>query len=395
MYICIKLFNMKKIFWIFVVSALFTGCSIINVRHITSDTSLTKKSGFFYNLPKTVVTVDIAVDKIYKIKGPYSAYADKFLGLKSVIQTNSTYFEISDIKLNSYSMPDADQYYFVETGKGFKNTIPLQFQLTEAGYMVGVNNLDIEFNEQSTDNTGVNTMADGDDINANFSINYNLIEKIDTIIQKVTLDTAIIEKKTLQKIMVEKTLEQKAKEAADFIMSVKESRYNLLNGQNEVPYSKEAIAFMIEELDKTEQEYLSLFIGKTATQSFHYYYTYCPKNSGLDSAKLLGRFSVSEGVLDSTRFIGKDIVIAFAPSKDTEYVGKFITDNINPKQKKHSFVYRIPEYAEVVVKVNNEEFTKSQFIINQFGYIAEMPYSKGMQLNFYPKSGALKMIKSK
>lgn len=386
---------MKKIIWAIVISAVFSSCASLNVKHIDSNTSLTKKSGFFYNLPKTLVSVDVSVNKVYKIKGPYSVYADKFLGLKSIILTNTSYYEINDIKLNSYSKPDADQYYFIETGNNGKSSIPLQIQLSEAGFLVGANYTGTDDNEQNQNSGEISNFSVDDDINANFSVNSNLTEKIDTVIEKVNLDTITIEKKILKKVMVEKTLEQKAKEAADFIMSVKEAKFNLLNGMNEVTYSKEAIAYMVEQLDKTEAEYMNLFTGITATQTFHYYFTYCPEYSEYGSGKLLGKFSVSEGVLDSSRFIGKDIVLQVTPSLDTKKIDKFISDNYNAKRKKHGFYYRIPEYAEITVKVNNVEYTKSQFLINQFGVISEMPYSKGMQLNLFPKSGALKMMKSK
>ena len=49
------------------------------------------------------------------IKGPYSEYAYKYLGLKNIITENTTTYQISDVDINTASEPDPNQYYFVET----------------------------------------------------------------------------------------------------------------------------------------------------------------------------------------------------------------------------------------------------------------------------------------
>jgi hypothetical protein len=385
---------MKKVIFIIFITGLFASCSKFNVRNVNTVLEHSKKSGFYYNLPKTSVGIEVSVNKVYKIKGPYSSYALKYLGLTSVITANSTYYEINNIKINSCPVPDSENYYFIETGNGSANKAAIMLQLLESGFLVSANDKGIELNEQSSDAEGNSSVSYIEDINSYFSVNSNLTEKIDTVIEKVNLDTTTIEKKVLRKVVVEKTLEQKAKEAADFIMSVKEAKFNLLNGLAEVAYSKEAISYMVEELSKTETEYLNLFTGITVTQTYSTNYTYCPSASEAMSDIVLCRFSPSEGLLDTTRFIGKDITIKFSRSADTKGISENILQNVNLKQKTHGFFYRIPEYAEVSVNVGETLKAKTRLLINQFGVIAEMPYSKGMQLNFYPKTGALKMVKS-
>lgn len=386
--------DMKKIVFIILIASIFASCSKFNVRNVNSVFDVSKKSGFYYNLPKTAVGIDVSVNKVYKIKGPYSTYALKYLGISNVITFNSTYYEINNVKINSSPVPDPDNYYFVETGSGSANKASVMLQLSESGFLLSANDKGDDFNEQNGDTEKNSLVNDVEDVNSYFSVNSNLTEKMDTVIEKVNLDTTTIEKKVLKKIVVEKTLEQKAKEAADFIMSVKEAKFNLLNGMAEVTYSKEAISYMVDELTKTETEYLNLFTGITVTQTYIKHYTYCPQLSETTSGALIGRFSPSEGLLDTTRFIGKDITIQFARSYDTKGVSESLTKSANPKQKLHGFYYRIPEYANVSVNVGNAEKANARMLVNQFGVVADMPYSKGMLLNFYPKTGALKMVKS-
>jgi hypothetical protein len=107
----------KVIFSAFVLIG-FASCATISVRHLDTNGDKPKSGGVYYSLPKTIVTVEVTLNKTYKVKGPYSSYAQKYLGLSNIITENSTSYDLAGITLNSYSVPDPDQYYFVEVPKG-------------------------------------------------------------------------------------------------------------------------------------------------------------------------------------------------------------------------------------------------------------------------------------
>ena len=65
----------------------------------------------------------------------------------------------------------------------------------------------------------------------------------------------------LKRTMVEKSPEQKAREAADFISKIKEDRFNLLTGYQEVSYNQETLEYMDTQLKLLEKEYMKLFTG--------------------------------------------------------------------------------------------------------------------------------------
>ena len=86
----------------------------INVFHIDKHTILSNREGVYYSLPRTVIKVNVTVDRIENYKGPYAEYALKYRGLKNVVESSSVEYKITDIKVTTSAEPDPDQYYFVE-----------------------------------------------------------------------------------------------------------------------------------------------------------------------------------------------------------------------------------------------------------------------------------------
>ena len=372
-----------------------SACSTIKVHHVEKNEKLPKLNGVFYSLPKTAISVEVTVYKTYKIKGPYSIYANKYLSLSNIINENSVSYSLDEIKMNSYSIPDPDQYYFVESAKGCKKKNPLLLELTEAGF---INSINRSSELKATSNTLSSSFEANEEFTQpvnQFSVNMNIAETFDTIIEKVILDTITIEKKVLKKKFVEKTLEQKAKEAADFIMLVKESNFNLLNGYSEVNYSKESLEYMNEELKKTETEYLNLFTGITVKHQLKYYFTYIPDFYGNSIELPLFSFSEKEGVTDTSSSKGESVYLSVNRSGNTNLISDFIDKKTNIKQKTHSFYYRIPEYGKFSAIYKGKEKAEANILINQFGAISELPANKNLKILFYPNSGAIKSVEVK
>ena len=104
----------------------------------------------------------------------------------------------------------------------------------------------------------------------------SVFEKVDTIIRKVNIDTMTLERQYLKRTMVEKSPEQKAKEAADFISKIKDNRFNLVTGFQEVNYNKETLEYMDTQLRMMEKEYMKLFTGISIHRPMTFSYSYTP-----------------------------------------------------------------------------------------------------------------------
>lgn len=381
----------KVIFFAIVIIGL-ASCATLNVRHLDTTGEKPKNGGIYYSLPKTVVTIEVTLNKTYKVKGPYASYAQKYLGLSNIITENSTSYDLAGITLNSYSIPDPDQYYFIEVPKGCRKNNSVFLQLSESGIVSSINDYSDLKTFVKSDSLSHLSAEELVEPTAQSFINSNLAESFDTIIEKVNLDTITIEKKVLKKTFVEKTIEQKAKEAADFIMQLKEGKFNLLTGYNEVNYTQESIKYMTSQLDKMEEEYLNLFTGITVTHKMKYYFTYEPSYTNNTINLPLFRFSAKEGIVDTSSFYGDNVYVKIEKYNCTKQLASFNEWKANPKQKTHGYYYRIPEYAKVSMIYNDKVKAESNLLIDQFGAVCELPANKKLKASFYPNSGSLKSI---
>lgn len=382
---------MKIRFFLFLaVSALFLfSCSTINVSHVDNDGAVEKSEGIYYSLPKTVVKVSVTVEKTTKLEGPFASYASKYLGLSEVISEKSTSYSLSSVTMDTYSVPDPDQYYFIETGKLKKKHLILNFG--EYNLLGSVNGRFVKGGNKFLSDS-VNYLADDkDEISTQNFINSNIAEAFDTIFEKIILDSSVIVKKTLKKVYKDKTNEQKAREAADLIMNIEESRLALYTGYSEVNYSKETIEYMAEKLLQMEQEYLNLFTGITVKQQLKYFYTYVPDGSYNVSLPLF-RFSEKYGISDTSDYKGESVFVNLTSSGNSNVIASFEASRMETKEKSHGIYYRIPERARISLVYKDNEISASTFTIAQIGAICELQ-TKGLKsLQFNAETGSLQKV---
>jgi hypothetical protein len=368
----------------------------INVVHIDNNTFPLTNEGIFYSLPRTVVNVTVKIDRIENYQGPYADYALRYLGLKNVVQANTIEYKIADINISTSFEPDPDQYYFVEFGdkisKGDKAGL---LSLTDAGIILGtLPVIDTTSQVIKLINTEEPPLELEKDAFGELFRNYtdiSVFEKVDTIRRKVNIDTMTLERQYLKKTMVEKSPEQKAKEAADFLSKIKDNRFNLITGFQEVNYNKETLEFMDAQLQNLEREYLKLFTGVRIHKTMTFSYKYIPMPNQINTEIPIFKFNKSKGVQDlDAPGGGKVITIRLQRVGNTNSVSAYL-QKAGKSPKSSGFYYRIPEYARVTVKVDDNTQEEQQCLINQLGLITNLPSSKWKVL-FHKETGGIKSL---
>jgi len=362
----------------------------LTVTHVRSMDMKPGSQGMFYVLPRTVVTIDVTVVRTQQVPGPFAEFAGRFLGLQNVIRQPSTNFEISEIKINSYAEPDPTQFYFVELPKADEKN-PLLISLSESGLIQSINR---PFNNDEF-LKGISETREygyfGSDGTFNYFIDTNLQERVDTILERVRVDTLTVERQTLRRSMVEKSPEIRAKEVADFILKIRDKRFDIINGFAEIAYSKEALEYMYTEMGQLEEDYLQLFRGLKSTSQIHYRFTYIPDADLSTTSHSLFQFSEREGVLPAGRRDGTPITISTERNETTRQLGAFINRNTDPQSSGSGFYYRIPEHANVVIRTGNIVRANARILINQFGVITTLP-ANDAEVEFYPNTGSIRSI---
>lgn len=369
----------------------------INVVHIDNNTFPQTSEGIFYSLPRTVVNITVKIDRIENYQGPYADYALRFLGLKNVVQSNTIEYKISDINISTSFEPDPDQYYFIEMGdkisKGEKAGL---LSLTDAGIILGTlpGGQDTSSQMNRLLNAEEPPLELEKDAFGELFRNYtdvSVFEKVDTIRRKVSIDTTTVERQYLKKTMVEKSPEQKAKEAADFLSKIKDNRFNLITGFQEVNYNKETLEFMDAQLKNLEREYLKLFTGVRIHKTMTFSYKYIPTQNQINTEIPVFKFNKSKGVQDlDAPGGGKVITIKVQRVGNTNSVSAYL-QKAGKVAKSNGFFYRIPEYARVTVKVDDNTQEEQQCLINQLGLVTNLPSSKWKVL-FHPETGGIKSL---
>jgi hypothetical protein len=384
--------NICGLFAIALILAAMPGFSqSFNVIKVDTSVSEVTGNGFFYNLGQTQLEIEVSVTKVEKIKGPYSEFAGKYLGLSNVINQNSTQYELNGITIRSMTLPDPSQYYFVELGKkSSKDASDLVMVLSESGLLLNTDGTEQTYSPEENFTPAAEESNIYPDVFKYFS-DLNLFEQVDTIIERINIDTATIEKMVLKRTLVEKSPEQKAKDAADFIMKVKENRLNLISGYQEVNYDKETFTLMNQELEKLETEYQKLFTGLTFTKTLSYRFTYTPDAAKPSDSVPLFRFSDLLGILDTSNVNGKLVYLSLRRTESTKPVQNFLSKKDESKVRSRGYFYRVPEYADVAVNMSGRSKISYRFLINQFGVINYLP-AKQTKLRLFPSTSGLQKI---
>ena len=374
----------------------FTGYGQINVFRIDKNTVPSGKEGVYYSLPRTVIKVNVTLDRVENYKGPYAESALKYLGLKNVVSANSIEYNITDIKVTTTAEPDPDQYYFIEFGEKItKNEKAGLFALTESGLILGTmpgeSDTVKEVRIIKPEESPLISERDVFPEIFKYSSDFSFFEKVDTIIRKVNVDTITMERQYLKRTVVEKSPEQKAKEAADFISKIKDNRFNLISGFQEVNYNKETLEYMDAQLKILEKEYMKLFTGISIHKTIVFSFVYSPNPNQVNAAVPVFKYSKTKGIIDLDEPGGKVVTVKIQRSGTTGSLSAYLKKITEDEKKSHGFYYRIPELAKVNVKLDENLQDETQCLVSQLGVVTYLPANK-WKVNFFPETGGVKGI---
>jgi hypothetical protein len=320
---------------------------------------------FVYALPRTVLRLAVTVERRIFSAGPYAAYAEKYLGITGVQMVNSTRYHLKSTALTSYVEADERHLYmvrhvgslkfsFLKMGKDGLMLLPENF-----GYGKAANVGSVGFG--AADWQPFNTMA----IDAMFRDVKQKSPPRKPAGSSAAEETAAEEDEVEVEPPVHisqqaKTQEERASEVAQFIFSLRKRKYELITGEVDIAFSSnDGLKVALNEINRMENEHLSLFVGKTVKQEATYAYDVAP--APLQPTCALFKFSAELGVqpLDGQ---GRAIALELHPENKYAAVG------ISPAEKDgSSFKLRLPDVAQVRLLDEKEELQRGRFWIYQNG----------------------------
>ena len=284
---------------------------------------------FNYTLPKTTLTLEVKAEQEVFTAGPYAAFAQKYLGL-DVRQEDGASFRITDVRIESFTESDPDvSLEYVLPAKGAAEC-PQLLQLTSMGL---VSTTEDSFTRKS--NWRFPAQESADFTGMGLSSPYTSAS--------ATLFTSGGKAAVKQDMVVGKTLEQKAKEAADMILSLRKTRIQILTGDTDASYTGEAMQAAFAQIDRLEQEYMTLFTGASVKREQQMSFDIIPARDVKNQVYMAFRLSDTDGLAGPETLSGKPYFLEIVPqqqSADQQMPEK-------PRKGTQYITYRVPTICTV------------------------------------------------
>jgi hypothetical protein len=174
------------------------------------------------------------------------------------------------------------------------------------------------------------------------------------------------------KAIVAKSLEDKASDAADMILVLRRQRLDIATGNTDATYAGEAMAAALEELDRTEREYLALFRGYTVERTLTAHFEVRPLPSQRVQRYLAFRLTedgpVSGGQEGTPYYVvlQPEALASVPEGEETE----------RKKGKGAILHYRIPAVCEVRLTEDGMPLCEARIPIYQLGKESTLPVVK-------------------
>ncbi len=314
-----------------------------------------------YAMPRTSLVVRVTAVKTVYVPGPFRAYAEKYLGIKPYVTKASTRWSLLSAELSSFKEPDPEKYFVISTdGLLAQNALVM----TRSGLLLDMAALP----EQEAPAYQVSSEEpDGKPYFTDLSVKRNFFEKEDTVYRTMLQDTGFVRVPVVRKSYEKKTLEQKAEEAANFIIKIRKRRFKLMAGQYDVYPKDEALEFAVKEMTRLENEYLALFTGKKVSQKWYYRFLYTPADAS--KQPVLFKFSPQTGVCHSSGCEGIPVYLQYNVPQQ-EITGLQASEK---SVLRDTLVYRIPVLTDVRLVFNDRVLAQKHLLIYQFGPLIGLP----------------------
>lgn len=359
---------MKKICFYLILSVLLFSCSKkpLEVAPLDSGSKLDTR-GLIYTVPRTVLSIKVEATKRVVIPGPFCKFALKYLGIADAPQQRVEEWRLTGIDVISGNEPDPSTLFVVSPGENIRIDF---LKLSKSGLIIPINGIQTF----STPQNSLSKTVDEGVWFTDLSVDPFIGAQKTSFFSKVQQDTGFVKVPVQKEIIVEKNLEEKAREAAEFIFSIRKRRSEFLSVDADHNLNGEGLKIAFDELYRLENEYLSLFIGKSYSANSSHFFEYLPIDSKGETS-IIFRFSTGKGVLSSADLSGNPILLKLEPEKVSDSYSQFFASISQEKDKPLNDVvyYRMPLNCNLRITDGKADIYQKRLTIYQYGPIVPMP----------------------
>lgn len=319
----------------------------------------TPLDGMVYQLPKTMLEVAVTVRQTKQTPGPYAAYAERYLGINNIIQSEQTNYELVGLTANPYAIPDAKNSYLIKPAPKVTSTPVIS--LSPEGFLIGCN-LENKPSKQL--------------------VNHRQA-------QHQPAETGSHHTKpgsTFTRDMQQATSTAKLAElAAAQLFNIRETRLNLLHQETEhTPSDGASYKLLLTELNRMETHYLELFTGSTQVTETVHKLVFEPKK---EESVVLFRFNNQLGLVDKNDLSGSPVLITLTNTFSPAVVG--LKRTTEKKVKAIGVYYRQPSLTTLTISDDQRVYWEKKLPVAQLGSVMTLPTDLTGTVELCPATGAL------
>ena len=356
----VKLTVMNKKFICLVTTALlFATCGYSQVLRPGENAP---SGTVVYSLPSTTIGLKVVADHESLVAGPYAKYAEKYLG-NPARSASGEFYTINSIEMIPFVEADPNFSMAINLGNiknGQANFLGFSSQglIVTSDGNVGKSN---SWRFPSYANSA--TFAEA-------GVSSNLTTETTTLYKTVQTAEGLENVPVQQKQIVEKSIEKKAEETAGMILKLRQKRIDIITGDTDATYSGEAMGAALNELSKLEQEYMSLFYGKSVKDQQTMLFDVVPRADMAKQMYIAFRISDTQGLLPADDMGGRPVVVEL--SQEAEPISPTMVEQIG-QIAKNSIVYRKPVTMNAKIIDGAKVLLQTRIQVYQFGKIVSFP----------------------
>ncbi len=343
------------------IAASFIAAQFANAQILTSGETV-PQGAIIYSLPSTTISLKVTAQHESFVAGPYASYARKYLGVDAR-KNNEDVYVIESVEMLPYIEADPAVSVAVNIGSS-KNASANFLNFCSQGLII-----------TSDSYTGkpaswrLPSIADKSEF-ASSGFASNFASQSTTLYKSVKTAEGLERVPVQQTQVVEKSIEKKAEETANMIFRLRQKRIDIITGDTDATYSGEAMGAVLNEISRLESEYLSLFLGKSVTDSQTVVFDVIPSASNSKQMYIAFRLSDNQGLLPANNVSGRPVILELiadgeniAPTPLNEAVAA----------SKGKVVYRKPVTVVAKLVDGQKVIMQSRVPVYQLGKILTFP----------------------
>ena len=312
-----------------------------------------------YSLP--VTNLHFVVEATYEsfVAGPYARFAQKYLGVQAREESGTTY-KVTSVELIPYIEADPSVNIALNLGNN---------RNASANFLEMINQGLIMWSDSYAGKT--QKMQYPDLISSSLFVKSmsgpNLTSEQSTLYRTVQTATGTERVAVTQSQVVEKSPERRAEEIASMIFRLRSKRLDIITGETDATFSGEALRAAIDEMNRLEEEYMALFMGKTTSGVQKMSFDVMPKADNENQIYIAFRLSDTQGLLPANNISGRPFVLELVKEDHSAFV------NMEATAGRGRVVYRKPATVNARLMDGQTMLLQSRIPVYQLGTLLSFP----------------------